>query len=313
MAEKIEVNVDKAKDLVSMAIQAIVAIALIVAMYYVSLYASMQDSLVQVTYGSKDRVRVAPGEVTSETILGTDKRLTLSGRPLEHLSQSKHQAGGIQFSYSFWMQLPEPGMGPLRRVLLLRGDPQTATFSSDGSNNFSMPVAFCPLVLVTRNADHDVTISVHVNTDKELNFSSVHRVPNGKSPVNFAKYNLVTVTVIDAFGFGSPTETSLSCSVWLNQVEYKTVGPTAMGGLKLNSGNLYILPSQTMGLIANGTGAAANVKVKNVDYCNYVMSSDQIYDKIYKESEDNAKPYRMRNTTSGTQAWNDISMAHLSV
>ena len=309
MAEKIEVNVDKAKDLASMAIQAVVAIALIVAMYYVSLYASMQDNLVQVTYGSKDRVRVAPGEITHETILGTDKRLTLSGRPLEHLSQSKNRPGGIQFSYSFWMQLPEPSAGPFRRVVLLRGDPQTAKFSSDGGE-FQLPVAFCPLVLVTRNADHDVTISVHVNTDKELNFSSVHSVPNGASPVNFAKYNLVTITVIDAFGFGSPTETSLSCSVWLNQVEYKTVGPTSMGGLKLNSGNLYVLPSQTMGLISNGS---ANVKVKNVDYCNYVMSSDQIYDKIYKESEENAKPYRMRNTTSGTQAWNDISMAHLSV
>lgn len=312
MAEKIEVNVDKAKDLASMAIQAIVAIALIVAMYYVSLYASMQDSLVQVTYGVKDRVRVAPGEIPQDTVIGTDKRLTLSGRNLEHLSQSKHQRGGIQFSYSFWMQLPDPSQGALRRVLLLRGDPQTTAFSSDGAT-FNMPVAFCPLVLVTRDTNNDVTISVHVNTDKELNFSSVHSVPNGGSPVNFSKYNLVTVTVIDAFGFGSPTETSLSCSVWLNQVEYKTVGPTSMGGLKLNSGNLYILPSSNLGLISNMDGAAASVKVKNVDYCNYVMSSEQIYDKIYKESDESAKPYRMRNTTSGTQAWNDISMAHLSV
>jgi len=302
---------DDAKTLVSATIQALLAVALIAALYYVSLYVSMQDSLVQVSFNSRSRVQVAPGIVDTEVILGTDKRLTASERHVEHLPQSRHQRGGVQFSYTFWMKCPDVTEGAFRRVLLLRGDPTPVQFTSEGGS-FSLPLAFCPMVIVTRNAAMDVTLSVHVNTDTEVNFSCVHHVPNGSSPVNFSQDNLVTVSVADAFAYGSDSETSTSCSVWLNQVEYSTVAPRSYGGVRTNVGNLYILPVAKMDNVDNEPGV--KVAVRNLEYTNYVLGAQEIYDKIARESNESSPQYQLRNTkSSGSQAFYDISMAHLSV
>jgi hypothetical protein len=318
------------RNLVNWSVQAILAIGLVVAVYYVSTYATMYDDLVRATDSAKVKGGVVKGIVINNTIITTDSRLTSTGRTIVPLPQSKHQSGGVQFSYSFWIKIPPMPEGGVdasfKRVVLLRGDPTTVPFVNVGgaSESYELPVAFCPMVIVSRTkrvsdgktvpGKYDVVVSCHVNTYNDRNVSVSHTILDGESPINVTEYNLITVTVQDAFGYGSPIESSMACSVWINQVESRTTASVSKAGVRLNSGNLYLMPTSTMGAINNGKGNSKDdLVMKNVMYANYALSADEIYEKIRLEANTDAVPYRLQENTSNTQAYWDLSMNNLSV
>ena len=110
-------------------------------------------------------------------------------------------------------------------------------------------------------------------------------------------------------------------SVWINQVEAQTVASINTGGVLLNTGNLYLMPTHPFGSIGNSwassSGTAPDLQMKNLIYANYAMSADEIYNKISAEADQQAVPYKLQvntgGTTSSTQAYWDISMNNLSV
>lgn len=313
------------RNLVNWSVQAILAIGLVVAVYYISTLATMHDDLVRATESSKVKGAVVKGVVVKNTIITTDSRLKATGRTVVPLPPSKHQNGGVQFSYSFWIKIPKmvAGTDPtFKSVVLLRGDPTTVPFVNiKDQSTYSLPVAFCPMVIVARTqrrengakveGKYDVVISCHVNTYNDRNVSVSHKILDGESPINVTEYNLITVTVQDAFGYGSSIESSVSCSVWVNQVESRMTAPTGKAGVRLNSGNLYLLPSDNFGAINNNSNV--DLAMKEVLYANYALTADEIYDKIKLEANKTAVPYKLQENTSNTQAYWDLSMNNLSV
>lgn len=318
------------RNLVNWSVQAILAIGLVVAVYYLSTFATMHDDLVRATDSAKVKGAVVRGVVVNDTVLTTDSRLTSTGRTVVPLPPSKHQNGGVQFSYSFWIKIPPMASSTdpsFKRVVLLRGDPTTVPFVNVKSSTHEtsyLPVAFCPMVIVARTqrevngkkvlGKYDVVISCHVNTYNDRNVSVSHTILDGESPINVTEFNLITVTVQDAFGYGSSIESSVACSVWVNQVESRMTAPVKKAGVRLNSGNLYLMPTDPMGAINNGKGSSnVDLTMKEVLYANYAMTADEIYEKIRLEANKTAIPYKLQENTSNTQAYWDLSMNNLSV
>jgi hypothetical protein len=297
--------------LISAIIQAVLAAAVLATVYYFALAAAMQDSLVVTSTRPKSMIEVAAGKVPLNTSFVTDKRLTMSGREIIDLPRSMNTKGGAQFSYSFWIKLPEYSRGDFKRVVLYRGDKTTAEFTDPaGGKSMQLPMTFCPLVIVKRHGK-DTYVSCHVNAQRDKNFSCTAKSVSGETPVNWTKWNLVTVSVSDVNLYGAANEGAVSCSVWLNQVENKQVGDVKIGGLLENSGDLHILPTDKFGDVS--CHGQADIEVRDITYANYAMSSSDIYTKIANEADRTVIPYKMHRTESNSQAFWDLSMQHLSV
>ena len=318
-------DMSDSQNLVNWSVQAILAIGLLVAVYYISTLATMHDDLVRATDTAKVKGAVVMGVVVKNTVITTDARLKNTGRTMVPLPASKHQNGGVQFSYSFWIKIPKMTAGTdptFKRVVLLRGDPTTVPFVNiKDQSTYSLPVAFCPMVIVARSqrrvngrkvpGKYDVVFSCHINTYNDRNVSVSHKILDGESPINVTEYNLVTVTVQDAYGYGASIESSVACSVWLNQVESRMTASVSKAGVRLNSGNLYLLPTGNFGAINNNSDI--DIAMKEVLYANYALSADEIYEKIRLEANQTAVPYKLQANSSNTHAYWDLSMNNLSV
>ena len=141
------------------------------------------------------------------------------------------------------------------------------------------------------------------------NFSATVQSEAG-DVVNWTKWNLITVSCADAFPFDSPAAGATSCSVWINQVETRTMADVSLGSLRENSGELHLLPSDDFGAVA--CVGSAPVSMRDVTYANHAMTSSEIYAKIAKEAGSPAVPYK-RSQVDSPQAFWDISMKHVSV
>ena len=290
-----------------MIVQFVLASAVLTAVYYFSLATAMQDALVQTAGRTRATVEVMNGKAPNDLIIVTDQRFMIGGGDIVDLPRSFNAMGGAQFSYSFWVQIV-PEAGDFTTVALLRGDVTTVPYQNAGAT-VSLPFTFSPMVVVSRRGD-DTRVSCHVNAVNERNVTSMATYTQGGSPVNWTKWNLITVSVTDASLYGSNTPDALSCSVWVNQVESRTVAPAAAGGLVENSGNLFVLPTAPLGEIRNKVG---QVLVRDLTYTNFAMSSRDVYAKIVKEADKPVVPYVTVRDSKTTQAFFDLSMQHMSV
>jgi hypothetical protein len=296
---------------ISAIIQTVLAAGVLAAIYYFSLATAMQDSLVVTATRPKSMIEVAAGKVPLNTSFVTDKRLTMSGREIVDLPRSMNTKGGAQYSYSFWIKLPEYSRGDFKRVVLYRGDKTTVDFTDPaGGKSVQLPMTFSPMVIVSRRGT-DTYVSCHVNTQQDKNFSCTAKSVSGETPVNWTKWNLLTVSVSDVHLYGAATEGAVSCSVWVNQVEQKQVGDVKIGGLLENSGDLHILPTDNFGDVA--CHGQADLEVRDITYANYAMTAQDVYAKIANEADRTVIPYKMHRTESNSQAFWDLSMQHLSV
>jgi len=296
----------------SAVIQLVLGAGVLIAIYYLALATAMQDGLVVTAVRPKAIVTVADGKVPNDTSFVTDRRLLMSGRTIVDLPRSMNTRGGAQYSYSFWIKLPEYSRGDFKRVVLLRGDKTLAPFvdTAAGGKTLQLPLAFSPMVIVARTG-RETRVSCHVNTQKDKNFSATARSVAGETPVNWTKWNLITVSVSDAALYGAATDGAVSTSVWINQVENKQVGAAKIGGVLENSGDLHVLPTGRFGDVA--CSGAVELDVRDVVYANYAMTSVDIYAKIAAEADRTVMPYRMHRTDTNSQAFWDLSMQHLSV
>ncbi len=295
----------------SVIIQAVLGAGVLLAIYYLALATAMQDSLVVTNSRPNVRVVVAAGKVPLNTSFVSDDRLTMSGRPAVDLPRSMNSRGGAQFSYAFWVKLPEYGRGDFKRVVLYRGDKTLARFvdTSDG-NALQLPLAFCPMVIVAR-AGRETRVSCHINTQRDKNFSATAVSVAGEVPENWTKWNLVTVTVSDEALYGASTDGAVAASVWVNQVEHKQIAPAAAGGVLENSGDLHVLPTDGFGDVA--AGGDADVELRDLEYANFALGADAIYAKIAAEADRTVVPYRLHRQDTSAQAFGDLSFQHLSV
>lgn len=297
--------------LISAIIQAVLAAAVLATVYYFALAAAMQDSLVVTSTRPKAMIEVAAGKVPLNTSFVTDKRLTMSGREIVDLPRSMNTKGGAQYSYSFWIKMPEYSRGDFKRVVLYRGDKTTVEFTDPtGGKNMKLPMTFGPMVIVKRRGN-DTYVSCHVNTQLDKNFSCTIKSISGETPVNWTKWNLLTVSVSDVNLYGAANEGAVSCSVWMNQVENKNIGDKGTGGLLENSGDLHILPTDKFDDVK--CHGQVDLEVRDITYANYAMTAADIYNKIANEADRTVIPYKMHRTDSNSQAFWDLSMQHLSV
>jgi len=293
----------------SLIIQVVLGAGVLAVVYYIALATAMQDSLVQVSAPPASMVTVAAGVIPNDTSFIGDSRLNMTGRHEVDLPRSMNLKGGAEFSYSFWIKLPDYTLGDFKGVVLYRGDKTTAPFVDPVSGvSLKLPLAFCPMVIVARSGT-TTTVSCHVNTMAEKNFSATVQSEAG-DVVNWTKWNLITVACADAFPFDSPTAGATSCSVWVNQVETRVMADVSLGSLRENSGELHLLPSDAFGDVA--CFGSAPVSMRDVAYANHAMSSAEIYAKIAKEAGSPAVPYK-RSQVDSPQAFWDISMKHVSV
>lgn len=292
-------------------IQAVLGAGVLVAIYYLALATAMQDSLVVTKVQPRVMVTVAEGKIPPNTSFVSDKRFTLSGRPIVDLPRSLNSRGGAQFSYSFWVKLPEYGQGDFKRVALYRGDKTLAQFTDTADGKaVVLPLAFCPMVIIARTGS-TTRVSCHINTQRDKNFSCTATSVSGETPVNWTKWNLLTVSVSDMSLYGSSTEGATSCSVWINQVENKQVADVKLGGVLETSGDLHLMPTDKFGDVS--CRGPADIQMRDIVYTNYAMSSTDIYNKISTEAERSVVPYKVQHTEGGMQPFWDLSMQHLSV
>lgn len=289
-------------------IQIVLAAAVLAAVYYFSLATAMSDQLVQTKEKPQTMLSVLDGKAAGEVSFVTDSRLTMSGRDIVELPRSQNAAEGAQFSYSFWIRIPEAS-GDLKRVLLLRGDKTLAKFTDDSNGkNVTVPVTFAPMVVVERKGT-TVSVSCHVNMSKDRNFAAVAVAKNGDT-MNWTKWNLITVSVKDSALYGEPTAGAMAVCVWINQTETaKKIASANMGGLIENSGDLHVLPAGPFGSMQCG---GQGVELRDLTYANFAMSSHDIYNKIAQEADRAVVPYKINRSDLNSQSFWDLSMQHLS-
>jgi hypothetical protein len=295
-------------DLAGALIQIVLGAAVLAAVYYFSLATAMSDQLVQTKKNPQAMIPVIEGKTPSDISFVTDARLTMSGRDIVELPRSQNSAEGAQFSYSFWIRIPESS-GDLKRVLLLRGDKTLAKFTDDSNGkNVTVPVTFAPLVIIERKGT-TVSVSCHVNMSKDRNFAAVAVAKDGDT-MNWTKWNLITVSVKDTSLYGEPTAGAMAVCVWINQTETaKKIANPNMGGLIENSGDLHVLPNDKFGSLQCGGNA---VELRDMTYANFAMSSHDIYNKIAQEADRAVVPYKINRSDVNSQAFWDLSMQHLS-
>jgi hypothetical protein len=303
------------------ATQGAAALALVLAMYMISLAALRRDQMVEVSQPPKQtQALVIVGDVLTSASEGlvfvtseAAHRFNLAA-PYRPLSQSMNRTLGAQFTYSFWMKVEA---GEYERTVLLRGDPTRASFAAGGDPSAAAtvrhPVAFCPMIRVRVKSSGDVQVIAHVNTSAELNQKLVKTVPNG-SPFDMREYQLVTVSFEDGKAYGAVGGTS--CSVWVNQDTERRQIPGEV--LRENEGNLYVFPvfdkddeAGVRVLPVDSEARAGKVTIRNLSYHNYAFNADDVFNKLRSEANASGRPYVHEQPTAvetTTRSFTDLAL-----
>lgn len=180
--------------------------------------------------------------------------------------------GGAQYSYSFWIKLNNVAPDNLsNKIILLHGDANrymVNTRVQGNSSSYDWYVTKNPMI---RFGDDKDEIIVEFNTTMDLNAKAViNRVRSTDETIRKnvislipGKWALMTFVWKDNEPIGD-FENGIKFEFYINDMQYHR--STHKGGLKLNSGNINILP----------TGPIKDGYICDLTYYNYALTETDI-------------------------------------
>lgn len=188
------------------------------------------------------------------------------------MPRSLNKMGGAQFSYSVWIKLNNTSAKNLaNKILFIQGDNKIYNFSTTIGNSIKNETDYlikCPLLKFGNGVE---TLITEFNTSAEITAkATVSKIASKDQTLRHnvlswmpGKWTLLTLIFEDDKRFDEP-EDGVNFRFYLNDILYHTQRYT--GSLRLNKGDLYILPN---GPIEDGY-------LCDLTYYNYALGVDEI-------------------------------------
>jgi hypothetical protein len=281
--------------------QAIVGLILFFILNYIAIAIMKREDLIEDPTKSVKQP-IFSGWIDTKSF--SDKSYTtynMFAKNYRKLPRSVNKTGGAQFSYSVWVKFKDFSDKNLaNKVLFVHGDkskyPYSVTASYNGkkgeTRNLTDYLIKCPLVRFGNNAGE---LIIEYNTTKNVSESVrvIHKDNDKNETIRRnlfsiipGKWTLFTFVFRDDKRYDSP-EDGVELQFYLNDVMYTR--HTSIGGLRLNKGDIHILPNTTNDPISEGY-------MCDLTYYNYALNMNDVKDilkrgvntKRYSELEDDA-------------------------
>lgn len=272
------------KEIGFIAMQTSLALFIVYATYWMSLWVLKRDKLVLDTkYNtiSNTRTLIVDGYTDAFSLQNTViDTLNPSSVSYANLPRSVNRMGGAQFTYQFWFLLTNTDKENVgSKDILVRGDIMpyrtvTVNNATNETTTYEGMIIKCPRIRFNGSFDD---IAVEVNTlEDPIPPPMLIKNRNSDSDAT-SRRNILKLTkdkwVLYTFIFQDSVqvndfENGVAMTFYVNDLLYQTT--TMRSALKQNNGNLYLFPS----------GAIDGCKVGNLAYYNYALSLSEIA-KIY--------------------------------
>lgn len=256
-------------------------LVIVLVLYYLSLMALRQDSLVQdtnVNVRVLQRTMILSGFIEVPIITDTVYE-TLDPRAASFvaLPRSFNRQGGAQFSYQFWLFLDDVLTSTIANtMILMRGDPKTYSWNDSSGNVMGPAVAIaCPSISFGASFDE---IKIGFNTlSQVMNTYTTKAIgepldPNSRRDLlglMSSKWVLFTVVFEDNVPV-SEFEDGVMLRFYVNDVLYDHASYPGQT-LRQNNGELILFPT------LDGTSGSVNkARIADVSYYNYAVDADSI-------------------------------------
>lgn len=280
----------------SIAIQIVVALMVIIALYIVTLAVLNVDSIVSgslVTVKPKESSNVFDGYTTVSALYNKEfNTINQFANNFVKIPRSINTIGGAQFTYQFWVKINEADDTLFKNLpILVKGSKEkyriglypvtspNAKPSDKPSGQFGPDYYVrCPLIKFGDSWRHLV---IQFNTSKSpMTQIDIKMNPDGGGnrrnilsllPMN---WYLLTFILMDNYSSLDSSENGIKFQFYINDVPYQsntasTEAALKNNHLKQNDGNLYIFPKPI-------TGGGDFMNIGNLTYYNYALTSDQV-------------------------------------
>ena len=197
-----------------------------------------------------------------------------------HLPQSNNLKGGVQFSYSFWLDTKSYNLYDLRdRIIFMRG------INSRKYEGYDHPFIACPLVKFGNFNQANSVVKDNRNSYIDVIFNTIKK-PHASVSLNQEVFDLtrstnqnprwflITICFKDYIDFNQ-YERGIQIQSYINDNLVNT-DVIKNDSLKVNNSNFYITPNEHMIDVVN-----TNSMYADITYYNYALSISEI-EKIYK-------------------------------
>lgn len=292
---------------VSVAAQIALGVAVVYAVYRLSLFFLAQDVLVapgdRAFFPAKQRVLVLDGQASAAALSDrTWSTVNPSAHSYAPLRRSLNRRGGAQFTYMFWLYLGDASRENVAgKTLLLRGDPQPYQYSVLRGGSVERTVdadvlVRCPRIRFGRGFDE---LIVEVNTVEDpgtaVTFASDESPGDATLRKNLlkltrGKWVLYTVTIEDRAAVND-FEDGVLVRLYVNDVLYRSE-PLPGRALRQNNGDLHVLP------LLGGAKTIRDGRVGDVAYYNYAVPAAEV-EAVYRRGP----PKRLAEDAENRASW----------
>jgi hypothetical protein len=277
-------------NILSVVIQVVIVLIIIISL-----------NLIAVAIMTKEKIIEDPSEKTVVPIFRgwidtngfTNKKFNTHNRFAKNyrsLPRSVNFDGGAQYSYSFWMKLNNVSSENVsRKILFMQGDPEKyhVNVKENGkSYGYKHWVVKNPMIGF---GDGIEEIEVEFNTTEDLNAKSV--IKRKKSDDETLRRNVLSLIpskwALFTFVFKdnqpmADFENGVLFEFYINDVQHHR--EFFKGGLRLNNGNIVILP----------TGSIKDGFISDLTYYNYALTDYDVM-KVYNKGFTNERFNEMDN------------------
>jgi hypothetical protein len=276
------------------ALQVLIGLVVIFVLYRMSLWILHKDQLVESesrNLDSKHVVRIVDG--FAPTSIATDRiwnTVNPDSRNYAPLKQSYNRKGGAQFSYSFWLKMPnithELTSLEENSTILMQGDSTRYNYnvapSVGESSDVSDVLIKCPRIRFGKYYN-ELVVELNTLSDPNVVFTLSPRAQLRQSTntgdetlrlnalkLAANKWALYTFTFEDNVAVND-FEDGIIMRAYINDFLYHTYR-AAGSALKLNNGDFYLLPKEA------GKDGVKNGFIGDVTHYNYAMSPEQVHE-----------------------------------
>ena len=280
-------------------IQVILALVIVFAVYKLSLWILKQDQLASgqegQTVNHRDIVKVVDGYAFTSVLFNRNwNMINMYKENYLPIKPSFNRKGGIQFSYSFWINMQNVGNENIKwKDIILKGDPESVTYtvtrfkddadktvsgSPDPSVTPPQPLVAvkCPRIRFGPTYD---SIQIELNTlhnpDERILIRSIKSESGTVDRQNAVKlvqnrWAMMTFTFEDHVAINT-FEDGITVRFYLNDVLYYT--KNIKSAMRPNKSALHMFPS------IDGVGESIHgSRIGNVFYYNWALDQEKVRD-----------------------------------
>lgn len=279
--------------MINQVLQVLVGLVLVFVIYTMSLWVMQTDKVymdAKVISKKPTAMPILNGYVESgafgNTLFNTQSEYSDNYVPLP---KSLNRMGGVQFSYTFWINLPSMDTSDemyQNKILFFRGDRSSYRFKTKDGKMTTDYAIVCPLV---RFGETRKDIVVEFNTFDNIRESIA--IPSNLINVENGRWTMITIVMQDNTPIND-FENGIKAQCFVDNLVANT--QTYRTSLRTNDGNLYVLPSKSP---YGGTDKLEKGKLGNLTYYNYALNFNDV-GQIYNKGP----PTRTHSTTKSLQA-----------